>query len=165
VERQLGGTEAAPEESVALHADLAPALALVQSVPGIGFITAVTIVCGCGNITRFDSTDQLSAYAGLCPRVKHSGETGHHGHVTKQGPPLLRSVLQQAAWVVVRTDPNARGINARIAKRAGSKKAATALARKLLSYAWSVCRQDHPFVRPSERKTGPGPVPVWSYAI
>jgi transposase len=77
----------------------------------------------------------------------------------------LRWVLQQAAWVAIRCDPNARRIYARIAKRAGSKKAATALARKLLSYAWSVCRQGHPFVWPYDRKTGSGPVPVWSYDI
>jgi transposase len=165
LERQLSDTESALQQAVATHADLAPTLALVQSVPGIGFITALTIISECGDITRFDSIDELSAYAGLCPRVSQSGQSAHHGHVSKQGPPQLRWVLQQAAWVAIRCDPNARRIYARIAKRAGPKKAATALARKLLSYAWSVCRQGHPFVWPSDRQTGPGPVPVWSYDI
>lgn len=166
LERQLSDIESALKQAVAGHTDLAPTLALFQSVPGVGFITAVTILCECGDIRRFDSIDELSAYAGLCPRVTQSGETAHHGHISKQGPPLLRWVLQQAAWVAIRCDPNARRIYARIAKRSGSKKAATALARKLLSYAWSVCRQGHPFVWPSAGKpTGPGPVPVWSYEI
>jgi len=166
LERQLSDTEATLKQSVAAHADLAPTLALIQSVPGIGFITAVTILCECGDIRRFDSIDQLSAYAGLCPRVSQSGLTAHHGHISKQGPPLLRWVLQQAAWVAMRCDPNARRIFARIARKAGAKKAATALARKLLSYAWSVCRQGHPFVWPNAGKNnGPGPVPVWSYDI
>jgi len=51
--------------------------------------------------------------------------------------------------------------------RAGSKKAATALARKLLSYAWSVCQRGQPFVWPNTQKpTGVAPaVPVWSYDI
>jgi transposase len=152
-------------ETVGAHAHLAPTLALIRSVPGIGFITAVTILCGCGDITRFDSIDELSSYAGLCPRVTQSGETAHHGHISRRGPPLLPWVLQQSAWVAIRTDPNARKLFARIAKRAGSKKPATALARKLPSYAWTVCRQGHPFVWPADRKTGPGPVPVWSYDI
>lgn len=165
LERQLSDTEAALKAAVATHPDLAPTLALIQSVPGVGFIIALTILCECGDIRRFDSIDELSSYAGLCPRVTQSGETAHHGHISKQGPPILRWVLQQAAWVAIRCDPNARRIYARIAKRAGSKKAATALARKLLSYAWSVCRQGHPFVWPADRKTGPGPVPVWSYDI
>ena len=165
LERQLCDVEAALKETVASHADLAPTLALIQSVPGVGFVTAVTILCECGDITRFDCIDELSAYAGLCPRVQQSGQSAYHGHVSKQGPPLLRWVLQQAAWVAIRCDPNARRIYARIAKPAGPKKAATAMARKLLSYAWSVCRQGHPFVWPTDRKTGPGPVPVWSYDI
>jgi transposase len=166
LERQLADVETALADSVAKNADLAPTLALIQTVPGIGFITAATILCECGDIRRFDSIDQLSSYAGLCPRVTQSGESAHHGHISKQGPPQLRWVLQQAAWVAIRCDPNARRIYARIAKRAGGKKAATALARKLLSYAWSVCRQGRPFVWPSaENKIGPAPVPVWSYDI
>lgn len=121
---------------------------LIESVPGVGFVTAITIVAETGDITRFDNIDQLSSYAGLAPRVSQSGETVHHGHISKQGPPVLRWVLQQAAWTAIRTDPNVRRIFARISKRAGAKKAATAIARKLLSYAWSVCRRDQPFQWP-----------------
>lgn len=167
LERQLADVESVLKDTVAAHADLSPALALIQSVPGVGFITAVTILCECGDITRFDSIDELSSYAGLCPRVTQSGESAHHGHISKQGPPQLRWVLQQAAWVAIRTDPQARRIYARIAKRAGHKKAATALARKLLSYAWSVCRRGQAFVWPNtQTKTDNAPaVPVWSYDI
>jgi len=166
LERQLADVESVLKDSVAAHAALAPTLALMQSVPGIGFLTAVTILCECGDITRFDSIDELSSYAGLCPRVTQSGESAHHGHISKQGPPLLRWVLQQAAWVAIRCDPQARRISSRIAKRAGNKKAATALARKLLSYAWSVCRQGRPFVWPNpEVQPGRVPVPVWSFDI
>lgn len=167
LERQLADVETVLKDTVAAHADWAPTLALIQSVPGMGFVTALTVLCECGDITRFDSIDEVSAYAGLCPRVTQSGESAHHGHISKQGPPQLRWVLQQAAWAALRTDPNARSIYARIAKRAGSKKAATALARKLLSYAWSVCRRGQPFVWPSlqTQPLGRPGVPVWSYAI
>ena len=166
LERQLADVELVLKDTVAAHAELAPTLALIQSVPGIGFITAITIVCECGDITRFDCIDELSAYAGLCPRVTQSGESAHHGHISKQGPPQLRWVLQQAAWVAIRTDPHVRRIFARIAKRSGSKKAATALGRKLLSYAWSVCRQGRPFLWPnSQKQTAPKSVPVWSFEI
>jgi transposase len=167
LERQLADVELVLKDTVATHTELAPTLALIQSVPGIGFITAITIVCECGDITRFDCIDELSAYAGLCPRVTQSGESAHHGHISKQGPPQLRWVLQQAAWVAIRTDSNARRIFARIAKRSGSKKAATALARKLLSYAWSVCRRGQPFVWPNTQTSvvSRPVVPVWSFEI
>jgi transposase len=166
LERQLADVETVLREATAAHAEWAPTLGLFQSVPGIGPITALTILCECGDIARFDTIDQLSAYAGLCPRVTQSGESAYHGHISKQGPPVLRWVLQQAAWVAIRTDPSARRIHARIARRAGTKKAATALARKLLSYAWSVVRRGQPFVWPSaDTNRSVSSVPVWSYDI
>ncbi len=166
LERQLADVETVLRDSAGAHAEWAPTLALFQSVPGIGPITALTILCECGDIRRFDSIDELSAYAGLAPRVTQSGESAHHGHISKQGPPQLRWVLQQAAWVAIRTDSQARRIHTRIARRAGGKKAATALGRKLLSYAWSVCRQGRPFVWPNTPKPpGPPPGPVWSYDL
>lgn len=58
LERQLGDTELALQEALAHHADLAPTLALIQSVPGVGFVTALTILCECGDIRRFDSIEQ-----------------------------------------------------------------------------------------------------------
>lgn len=158
LERDVWDTEQAIEASLKEEAALHHRLRLIQSVPGIGWLTAVTIVAETGDITRFENIDQLGAYAGLAPRVSQSGESVHHGHISKQGPPVLRWVLQQAAWTAIRTDPKARAIYARIAKRAGSKKAATALARKLLSYAWSVCRRNTPFHWPGEPlppSTGP----------
>ncbi len=149
LERQLADVETALADSVAKNADLAPTLALIQTVPGIGFITAATILCECGDIRRFDSIDQLSSYAGLCPRVTQSGESAHHGHISKQGPAQsCAGCSQQAAWVAIRCDPNATRIYARIAKRASGK--AAALARKLLSYAWA-CRQGRPHA------SGPAP--------
>ena len=122
---------------------------LLESIPGIGRLSAITILTETGDITRFRNTDQVGAYAGLVPHVSQSGQTVHHGHITKRGPPVLRWILQQAAWTAIRVSPEARRIFARISKRAGAKKAATALARKLLCYAWSVCRRGQPFRWPN----------------
>jgi transposase len=151
LEREVADVEREIADFVKEDAGIARRVELVDTIPGVGFVTAVTIVAETGDITRFDNIDQLSSYAGLAPRVSQSGETVHHGHISKQGPPILRWVLQQAAWVAIRTDPNARRIFARISKRAGAKKAATAMARKLLSYAWSVCRRNEPFQWPESK--------------
>ena len=118
---------------------------LFKSIPGVGDIVAATIIAETGDITRFDDPGQLSSYAGLCPRVSQSGESIHHGHISKMGPPLLRWVLQQAAWVAIRCSREAKRIFNRISRKAGTKKAATAMARKLLVYAWSVARRNQPF--------------------
>lgn len=118
---------------------------ILQSIPGIGSIVAATIISETADILRFTSAGQICCYAGLAPRVSQSGETIRHGHISKQGPPLLRWVLQQAAWVAISHSLEARKIFNRISRKAGKKKAATAMARKLLVYAWSVCRRNQPF--------------------
>lgn len=129
---------------------------ILQSIPGVGTITAATIISETADILRFSSAGQICSYAGLAPRISQSGETVRHGHISKQGPPILRWVLQQAAWVAIAHSPEARRIFNRISRKAGKKKAATAMARKLLVYAWSVCRRDQPFkweIKPETPKT------------
>lgn len=156
LERQLADTERLIDEAVAAEPLWAHRVALLESIPGVGRCVAVTILIETGEITRFDRPAQLSAYAGLAPRVSQSGGTVHHGHISKMGPPLLRWVLQQAAWVAIRTDAHARRIWVRISRKAGAKRASVALARKLLIYAWSVCRRNEPFHWPDQ------PVPATS---
>ncbi len=163
LERQLADTERAIHDALAADPWLARRVELLESIPGIGRIVAVTIVVETGDLTRFTHPDQLGAYAGLVPRVRQSAQTVHHGHISKMGPPLLRWVLQQAAWVAIRTDDHARRIWVRISRKAGAKRAAVAVARKLLIYAWSVTRRQQPFHWPDQPV--PAPVGIGHYSI
>jgi transposase len=147
-ERHLSDIERAIVKKILSLPELAKSYKLLMSIPGVGPITAATIMVETGDITRFDKPEQLVAYAGLCPNVSQSGENFYHGHISKMGPPLLRWVLQQAAWVAYRSDANVRRILNRIARKSGKKKAATAMARKILIYAWSVCRNQKAFQWP-----------------
>lgn len=165
LERDLFDVQEAIDKAIESDAAMLQRVRLFESVPGIGRLTAATILAETGDITRFNNIDELSAYAGLAPRVSQSGDTVHHGHISKQGPPILRWVLQQAAWVAIRCDPKARTIFARLSKRAGAKKAATALGRKLLSYAWSVARRGVPFHWPGDPAPPSSEGGTWSYDI
>ena len=164
LERQLSDTERWIDEAIAVDPWLTQRIALLESVPGIGRLVAVTILVETGELTRFDNINELGAYAGLAPRVRQSADTVHHGHISKMGPPTLRWVLQQAAWVAVRCDAHARRIWLRISRRAGQKRAIVAIARKILSYAWSVCRRGQPFHWPDQPVLD-GPTGAWSYSI
>ena len=164
LERQVADTERLIEEAVAAEVGIAERLQLLESIPGVGRLVALTILVETGDLTRFANPDQLGAYAGLTQRVRQSADTVHHGHISKMGPPVLRWVLTQAAWVAVRIDPHARRIWLRISRKAGAKRAIVAVARKILIYAWSVCRRNQPFHWPDQ------PVPEaaavgWAYAI
>jgi len=150
LERALRDIEREIKDYIKKFPQLEKLNSLFQSIAGVGDIVAATIIAETGDIARFDNPGQISCYAGLCPKVSQSGESIHHGHISKMGPPLLRWVLQQAAWVAIRTSDEVRRIFNRIARKAGAKKAATAIARKLLVYAWSVARRGQPFKWPAK---------------
>lgn len=58
---------------------------LLESIPGIGRFTALTISSGIDNIERFSDSHKLCAYAGIVPSVRNSADTIHHGSITRRG--------------------------------------------------------------------------------
>lgn len=169
LERQETDLDREIRSFLAAHPDLDRQAVLLQSIPGIGPLASATILAETAGTERFPDSDTISSFAGLAPKVSQSAETVRHGGVTKAGPPLLRWVLQQAAWVAYRCDPEARRIICRVARRSGLPKAVTAYARKLLTYARSVVHRGQPFTRPPlslvpkpEMTTQEG---AWCYSI
>ncbi len=81
---------------------------------------------------------QVSAYAGLVPRQYLSGHTKRFGHITRRGPRLLRKMLVEAAWAMLRYNDWTKRTFMRPTKgkRTRTKQALVALARKLLVGLW-----------------------------
>jgi transposase len=115
---------------------------LLRSVPGIGPRTAEVVAAYVDRPRRFQSSRQVSAYAGLVPRQYQSGETDRRGRITRRGPRLLRKMLVEAAWVMLRYNAWAQQIVQRISKgqRTRKRQALVALARKLLVRCWAMLR-------------------------
>lgn len=111
--------------------------AILVSFPGAATVTAATVLAEVGDFRRFPDPKAIGRYAGLNPRVFASGGKQRMGHIAKTGSPHLRWILQQAAWTAIRTDEHVKRIFLRIAKRAGRKAAAVAIARKLLTWMWA----------------------------
>jgi transposase len=107
-------------------------------LPGIGLITAMTILGAVGEIERFPTAKKLVGYAGLGAKVHSSGQTHRTGGITKQGRRELRRVLIEAAWTAVRYDQHWHEQFERMAYRIGEQKAIVAIARKLLVVIWHV---------------------------
>jgi len=114
-----------------------PMTYLVQ-LPGIGMLTAMTILAAIGDIRRFPSAKKLVGYAGLGARVHAPGQTHRSGGITKEGRRDLRSVLVEGSWSAVRFDPHWQEQFERLAHRIGKQKAIVAIARKLLVVIWHV---------------------------
>jgi len=117
----------------------------LESIPGVGPVTAQTLVATVDRIERFARAKKLVAYAGLAPSVRASGERVEHGRITKQGRSELRAVLVQAAHAVLAVKDGAAAPlqrwHARVARRRGKKTALVALARKLLTIAFHLLRE------------------------
>lgn len=107
-------------------------------LPGVGLLTAMTVLAAIGEIERFPSAKALVGYSGLGARVHASGQTSHGGGITKHGRRELRTALIEAAWVAVRVSAHWRERPERLAQRIGVAKAITAIARKLLVTIWHV---------------------------
>jgi transposase len=108
---------------------------LLMTTPGVGVIVGLTFACAIDDPSRFKSSKAAGAYFGMTPTRYQSGETDYSGRISKHGDGSVRAVLYEAAHLIL-TRP-LKGCTAlkswgmRIAKRAGMKKAAVALARKL----------------------------------
>jgi transposase len=127
-----------------------PQVALLLSIPGVGPRTAEVIVSHLQDATRFRSGEQVSAYAGLVPKQFQSGETDRRGRITRRGPRLLRSAMVECAWCSLRYNAWSQETWQRLqANGLSKKKAAVALARKLLVRAWAILRTGKPWHAPT----------------
>jgi transposase len=90
------------EREIAALAKPDPPVQALMVLPGVGRLTAMTVVAEIGDIGRFPSARKLCAWAGLTPQVRNSDRTVRHGHITKQGSPWVRGILQEAAQTAKR---------------------------------------------------------------
>jgi transposase len=119
---------------------------LLETAPGVGPRTAEAIVAHLHEPGRFGSGKQVSAYAGLVPRQYQSGELDRRGRITRRGPALLRKLLVECAWVMLRYNNWARAVYQRLSRgKARKKQAIVALARKLLVRCWAMLRDQAPW--------------------
>ena len=127
----------AEREIVRLFGD-DPRIERLTPIPGIGFLTAATVVAEVWDVSRFPRPERLTSWAGLTPSERSSADHTRRGHITKQGSRWLRWVLIEAATHV--RDPGLRRFAAPIERRRGTKIARVALARRLLTLAYYALR-------------------------
>lgn len=119
---------------------------LLQSIPGIGPILAVTIRYEIDDIERFMSAGKLCSYAGLVPSTYSSGNRTYQGKITKQGNKWLRWAMIEAAQQAPAKDLWLRGFYQRISKN-GKKIARVAVARKLLEIIYRIWKEEKPYYK------------------
>ena len=125
-----------------------PAIPLLVTVPGVGWVLAYTIASEIGEIDRFASAKKLTGYTGLCPIVRQSGNRDLRGPIAKNGPKYLRWALIEAATHAARHPIYAeryRRTKTRLGRQRGPKIAQVELARRLAEAIWHMLSTDRPF--------------------
>jgi transposase len=113
------------------------AVAHLDSIPGVGRLTAEVLVAEIGvDMGRFPSPAHLASWAGLAPG-QHESAGKHKSGRTRKGSPWLRSALVEAAQAIRRTKDTAlKARYTQIQGRRGSKRALVANARQVLETAY-----------------------------
>jgi transposase len=115
-----------------------PLVELLKTMPGVGDITALTVVGEAGDFARFRTAEKFAAFAGLVPSQRSSGASVRFGHITRAGSALLRSTMVEAACRIrsAKTDERLYSFYERVKAERGLKRARVALARKMLTIMW-----------------------------
>lgn len=138
----------------------------LQTLRGVGLVTAATLVAEIGDIARFKNPRQLMSYSGLVPSEHSSGGSQHRGSVTKAGNAHIRHVIVEAAWHYRHAPRVGEGLRRRskeqpeklreiswraqsrlnrkfrrmTARGKPSQVAVVAVARELLGFVWAVAQ-------------------------
>jgi len=107
---------------------------LLMSAPGVGVVVALTFSSAIDEPERFKRSRQVGAHFGMTPKRYQSGETDVSGRISKIGDRRVRTVLYEAAHIILTMPVKGGALKSwavRLAARAGKKKAKVALARKL----------------------------------
>jgi transposase len=133
------------------HIDQHPALKqsheLLDSIKGIGTLTASKLLAECGDMSQFDDVRQLVAFAGLNPQHHLSGSSVRgKTHISKIGNASIRAALYMPAVNAKRFNTLLQPFIARLEQRGlCDMEIVTAIMRKLLHLAYGILKSGRPF--------------------
>jgi transposase len=124
-------------------------LEYIQSVPGIGGITATQLLAHVGDWRQIKRPNQIGAFLGLVPTENSTGDDINRGSITRLGDNRLRNKLVQCAWIAIRKDKELMEFYQRIYKthdkKYASRVAIVAVARKLTTRVFAVLTEQRKY--------------------
>ncbi|HEV2687254.1 MAG TPA: IS110 family transposase [Bryobacteraceae bacterium] len=144
---QLEKETAELHQQIAEQARVRPEVARLMTHPGVGPITGLAFVLTLGPWRRFGRSKQVASYCGLIPTERSSGGRQRLGHISKQGSPLLRWLLVEAAQSAVRHEPEMQRRYRRLAARKSRALAKVAAARQLATRLYWMLRTEKDYAQ------------------
>lgn len=147
----LNKQEKEVKEEIKIHVksdvNLSRVIDTITTIPGVGLLTAATVLSETNGFELIRNKRQLASYAGLDIREKQSG-TSVKGKptISKRGNRYLRKAMHLPALAATRTDPKFKSVFIRIVERHGIKmKAVVAIQRRLLEMIYTIFKTQTPY--------------------
>ncbi len=136
------------------------AMQILETLPGVGPILAITIALEMGDVERFLTGEKFASYAGKTPRVISSGGKTHYGRVRPDVNRYLKWAFTEAANAIVLQqhrlgDCHVLRLYWRIHQHKGHAKAITAVGRHLAEAAYWMLKNDEPYHEPGVKMMAP----------
>jgi transposase len=125
------------------RAQQTPAVARLRTIPGVGIRTAEAVVAFIDDPHRFRHAKAVGRYFGLVPCQDQSGDKNRPGHITREGPSVVRRLVAEAAWQAVRRSPTVRAYFQRVQREDPQRKkiAVVATAHYLVRVMWALLKR------------------------
>jgi transposase len=130
------------EQELNRQARKTPAVARLRTIPGVGARTAEAVAAFLDDPHRFRNAKAVGRYFGLVPNQDQSGDRNRLGHITREGPPVVRQLVAEAAWQAIRRSPTVRAFYERTRREDPQRQkiALVATAHYLVRVMWALLR-------------------------
>jgi transposase len=131
------------EQQLNRQAQQTSAVAQLRSIPGVGIRTAEAVAAFVDDPHRFRHAKAVGSYFGLAPCQDQSGDKNRLGHITREGAPVVRQLVAEAAWQELRRSPTVRAYFQRAQRGDPQRKkiALVATAHYLVRVMWALLKR------------------------
>lgn len=127
------------QEIIKKDSDLNKTFKLLNSVPGIGKVTATELIIYTENFTKFENAKKLGSFCGVVPFERSSGIFKGKNRVSKKANKSLKTLLHLGAMSTIKTNSNfAEYYNRKVLEGKNKMSAINAVRNKILSTAFAV---------------------------
>jgi len=143
LEEQVKEVEQEMRDLVAADEQLAQKMRYLESIPGVSFLSAATVVGETCGFKEISSAKQLTSYAGYDVVLKESGSFRGSTKISKKGNKHIRSMLHMPSMAAIRVNPTLKVFYQRLKpNKAKPIVALVAVQRKLLLLMYSLYKNN-----------------------
>lgn len=147
LDKQIDDLRKAMKKHVDRFPDLKRERDLLDSIPGIGDLTACVLLAELGDIKRFDNVREVVAFMGLNPQQHQSGKIAYSRGISRMGRASLRAALYMPALAAQRHNPTLHAFAQRLEQHSKltGKQLVVAVMRKLIHLAFGILKSGKAF--------------------